>query len=108
MLDWSAAWKDALDRLELDVQETERLLAGQTTSAAQEALAQAARWVPPTDLGPLPESLRERAIRVHARQIETAHRLALALSATRRESALAQRLSADGPHRAPLYVDHLM
>jgi hypothetical protein len=104
-IDWTSAWTEALDRLELDVAETERLLAGRRTSSAE---AQAARWVAPTDLGPIPESLQERAIRLHGRQIETAHRLALALGATRRESDLAHRLSRSGPRHSPLYVDHLM
>ena len=104
-VDWTAAWAEALDRLELDVEETERLLIGSSPSSAQ---TQASRWVAPTDLGPLPESLQERAIRVHARQIETGRRLALALGATRRESDLAHRLSQAGLHHSPLYVDHLM
>lgn len=104
-VDWTAAWTEALNSLELDVAETERLLAGTGPSSAQ---TQAARWVAPTDLGPIPQSLQARAIAIHARQIETARRLALALGATRRESDLAHRLSQFGPHQAPLYVDHLM
>jgi hypothetical protein len=103
--DWTAAWTQALDALELDVAETERLLIGSGPSSAQ---TQAARWVAPTDLGPIPQSLQARAIAVHARQIETGRRLALALGATRRESDLAHRLSQFGPHHSPLYVDHLM
>ncbi len=103
--DWTAAWTDALDRLELDVQATEGLLVG---SAATSAQTQAGRWVAPTNLGPIPESLHERATRLNARQLETARRLALALGATRRESDLAHRLSQFRPSDTPLYVDHLM
>lgn len=104
-VDWTAAWTEALDRLEMDVSETERLLIGNSPTSAQ---TQSARWVAPTDLGPIPRSLQARAIAVHARQIETARRLALALGATRRESDLAHRLSQFGPHHSPLYIDHLM
>jgi hypothetical protein len=103
--DWTAAWTAALDDLELDVQQTELMLA---SSLPAVALTQSRQWVAPTGLGPIPLSLHERARRINARQLETAKRLTLALSATRRESDLAHRLSQFGPHHAPLYVDHLM
>ena len=104
-VDWTQAWIAALDRLELDVDETERMLTGLPISVAE---AQEQRWVAPTDLGPLPSSLGERAMQINARQIEVARRIALALGATRRETELAHRLSPTTGEAPPLYVDHLM
>jgi hypothetical protein len=103
--DWTDAWVEALDRLELDVVEAERMLTGSLLSPVE---AQENRWVAPTGFGPLPESLYDRAVQVNARQLEVTRKIALALGATRRESELAHRLSANGHHATPLYVDHLM
>ena len=47
-------------------------------------------------------------MRVNARQLEVARQIVLALGATRRESELAHRLSPNGQHASPVYVDHLM
>jgi hypothetical protein len=105
IVDWTSAWIAALDRLELDVDETERMLTGLPVSVAE---AQEQRWTAPTDLGPLPMSLNERAMQINARQIEVARRIALALGATRREADLAHRLSQNDAAARPVYVDHLM
>jgi hypothetical protein len=105
VVDWTAAWIAALDRLELDVDETERMMTGLPVSVAE---SQEHRWTAPTGLGPLPASLNERAMQVNARQIEVARRIALALGATRREADLAHRLSQNSGDAPPLYVDHLM
>ena len=43
--DWTAAWIAALDRLELDVDDTERLLSGISVSVAE---SQEQRWTAPT------------------------------------------------------------
>jgi hypothetical protein len=104
-VDWTAAWVAALDRLELDVDETERLMTGLPVSVAE---SQEHRWTASAGLGPLPSSLNERAMQINARQIEVARRIALALAATRRESDLAQRLSPARAEAQPVYVDHLM
>jgi len=105
VVDWTAAWVAALDRLELDVDETERMMTGLPVSVAE---SQEHRWTAPPGLGPLPESLNERAMQVNARQIEVARRIALALGATRREADLANRLSQSSGDAPPVYVDHLM
>jgi hypothetical protein len=104
-VDWTAAWTEALDQLELDVEETERLLVGNHPTVDE---VQGRRWVAPTNLGPLPETLVERAQAINLRQLETARRLGLALGATRKESELAHRLSPFSATAAPVYVDHLM
>lgn len=105
IVDWTAAWIAALDRLELDVDETERMMTGLPISVAE---SQEHRWTAPTGLGPLPDSLNERAMQINARQIEVARRIALALGSTRREAELAHRLSPSSGDARPVYVDHLM
>jgi hypothetical protein len=107
-VDWTAAWAEALDRLELDVDEAEQMLAHSSVSAVEATAAGERRWVAPAGFGPLPESLYERAVEVNARQLEVARKIVLALGATRRESELAHRLSPNGHHASPMYVDHLM
>jgi hypothetical protein len=104
-VEWTQAWVAALDRLELDVDATERMLTGLPVSVAE---SQEHRWTAPTGIGPLPASLNERAMQINARQIEVARRVALALGATRREADLAHRLSQSTNDAPPVYVDHLM
>jgi hypothetical protein len=106
--DWTATWVEALDRLELDVEQAEQMLTHASVSAARAGQAAEQRWVAPVSFGPLPESLYERAMQVNARQLEVARKIVLALGATRRESDLAHRLSPNGHHATPMYVDHLM
>jgi hypothetical protein len=91
--DWQRAWVRALDDVELGVQEAERLL-GSLSGA----------WAPPTGLGPLPESLEERARIVLARQLEVAERLAAAAVLSRQQLAFARRADVTAPAR-PLFVD---
>jgi hypothetical protein len=102
---WTHAWVAALDELELDLVETERLLTAPAVSVSD---VQQRVWTAPTHLGPLPDSLLDRARAVNTRQMETARRLALALGATRREQDLNHRLSPFAGSATPVYVDHLM
>ena len=62
------AWETALDRLELDVMLTERLL--DRADGEPGRLPQLHPWEPPTGLGLMPERLLERARLVLARQAE--------------------------------------
>lgn len=91
-------WEAALTELELDVAETEAMLAGDHITLP------ARPWVPPSGLGPLPEPLRERAQLLLERQAEAAQRLGEALVLSRRQARLTEVLRAGGPRR-PVYVD---
>lgn len=66
----TARWEAVLDELETDIQRTHQVLVRPPTVTAQDSpddapavadLLLAAQWVPPTDLGPLPDALRGRA-----------------------------------------------
>jgi len=104
---WSTAWASALDAVELDLQEAERLLSRLHAEALDPVAAlSAARgaWAPPVGLGPLPESMEERARTVLARQLEVAERLAAAAVQSRKQLAFTRHADVTPPAR-PLYVD---
>ncbi|WP_454085651.1 hypothetical protein [Georgenia sp. Marseille-Q6866] len=91
-------WEAALTELELDVAETEAMLAGDRVAPLTRP------WTPPSDLGPLPEPLRARAELLLERQAEVAQRLGEALVLSRRQARLTEVLRAGGPRR-PVYLD---
>lgn len=99
------AWRDLLDRLERDVEATERLLespeVGLETPEKQP-------WEPPEIDGPLPDHLLERAMLLHRRQ--TAAREALEQAIARSRARARQQRSARpgrGAHATPeaAYLD---
>lgn len=103
---WEAAWAEALSALESDVAASEQLLHALHSEAAMPvADGSLGSWVPPVDLGPLPETMEERARTVLARQLEVATALAVAAQHSRKQLAFAGRVeTGTGPAR-PLYVD---
>jgi hypothetical protein len=104
---WQDAWLRALEDVELGVEEAERLLARLHPDAPDDAVAHpplTGAWAPPTGLGPLPESLEERARIVLARQLQVAERLAAAAVRSRQQLAFARRADVTAPAR-PLFVD---
>jgi hypothetical protein len=104
--DWTQAWTDALTVLEMDVDACERLLhavhAGADLPDADGTLGS---WVPPADLGPLPESMQERARTVLARQLEVGEALALAASRSRQQIAFADKVQTGRSPARPVFVD---
>jgi hypothetical protein len=104
---WEAAWAQALGALESDVAASEQLLRALHSEAAMPlADGSLGSWVPPVDLGPLPETMEERARTVRARQLEVATALAVAAQHSRRQLAFAGRVeTGTGRPARPLYVD---
>jgi len=105
--DWTSAWAHALDEVELGVQEAERLLSRLHADALDPAAALSAAhgaWAPPVGLGPLPESMEERARIVLARQLDVAAQLAAAAVQSRRQLSFARQADVSPPPR-PLFVD---
>jgi hypothetical protein len=99
--EWRRQWVAALDALELDVQTTAALLANEHRSRE---LPVPERWLPPTNLGPLPRDLRPRADAILGRQIAVAEVLTRTLASNRRQAALATRMQSNaGP--VPAYID---
>jgi hypothetical protein len=104
---WGSAWSAALDALELEVGHVESFLADDHAQRDFGWVAQATShvaWTAPTGLPPLPAHLAGRAHDVLRRQTTAAAALALAMTANRRQSLLAGRMSLDAAGR-PAYID---
>ncbi|HEV7964297.1 MAG TPA: hypothetical protein VGP57_17280 [Actinoplanes sp.] len=107
MSGWHEAWVGALDALEADVVEVEKML---ETSHRLADLPTTDAWSPPAGLGPLPLDLRPRADKILGRQTAAAEAIAVALVANRRQAQVAARIDArrEGAHPRPAYVDRAM
>ncbi|MBI9114567.1 hypothetical protein [Sanguibacter suaedae] len=100
---WTDAWSHALDAFEMDVAEAEALIAaGHLIDSAPASTALA--WQAPTNLGPLPGSLRDRAARILERQLDMAARLADAARSTRQQMRVVDDLRKQAPV-TPVYID---
>ena len=96
---WTAAWCAALAELECGVDEAEELIrVGHATGPAGPA------WLPPSDLGQLPASLRDRAQALVARQLRVAQSLTEAAEQSRRHLRVLELLRA-APESTPVYLD---
>ncbi|HWG98651.1 MAG TPA: hypothetical protein VNV66_04830 [Pilimelia sp.] len=103
---WRAAWTEALDELEADVEAVEALLAD---DHRQREAPPATPWNPPTGLGPLPLDLRPRADGILSRQLTAAAALAAAMTSNRRQVAFAAKVEHGGGGKTPpSYVDCAM
>lgn len=102
--EWFQAWTCALDALEGDVEQIEKLIAD---DHLLRDIPQTDPWSPPEGLGPLPLDLRPRVDAILARQIAAAHAVTMAIVANRQQIALTARIeSRDNPAPPrPAYVD---
>jgi hypothetical protein len=104
--DWTQAWTDALTVLEMDVAACERLLhAVHAGAELAEADGTLGSWEPPADIGPLPETMAERARTVLARQLSVAQELATAASQSRQQMAFADKVQTGRAPARPVFVD---
>ncbi|GAB3596315.1 hypothetical protein GCM10027446_22970 [Angustibacter peucedani] len=100
---WRVAWEDALTALELDVDSVERMLAS-LHDGRGELVEPTGSWTPPV-VGPLPESLRERAQLVLARQLRVMEDVAHAAVRSRQHLEVQRRMRPDDATSRPLFVD---
>jgi hypothetical protein len=104
---WREAWIDALDALEAEVTQVERLLEDDHRMRDTQPTTV---WSPPRELGLLPSELRERADAILRRQVSAARALSAAITSNRQQAAFASRVEA-GRHATPPrpnYVDRAM
>jgi len=105
-----AVWQCELDRLELDVLRTERLLEGLATTPIETTLIESTPiepWDPPSVPGRMPSDLAGRAQQLLDRQERAAVDLATALAAAKKQIAYGVRVAdatAPSPSR-PVYLD---
>ena len=92
------SWREALDGLEGEVLEAEATLARDRADEIAAWGRRSTDWIPPSDLGPLPEELRERAARLLQHQLAVAERLVERITQSQRQREVAARMS-HGPAR---------
>ena len=93
-----ATWHEVLDDLEGQVLQAEETLARDRAEEIAAWGRRSADWVPPASLGPLPEDLRERAVRLLQHQLAVAERLVERITQSQRQRDVAARMSY-GPSR---------
>ena len=101
-------WHGVLDELHADVLAAEETLAH---GRAEEIAAWGRRsqdWVPPSTLGPLPEELRERAVRLLQHQLAVAEALVDQITQSQRQRDLAARMSYGPSRPVPSYIDQAL
>lgn len=92
-------WETALDRLELDVLQTERLLEDPERTAPES-------WDEPDLQGPIPADLVERALEIRQRQTRAHEQLTAALGTIARQHQFASRVDRATRREGPAaYVD---
>jgi hypothetical protein len=101
-------WHEALTELEGEVTAAEETLA---RGRAEEIAAWGRRngdWIAPTNLGTIPDDLRERALRLLQHQLAVAEALIERSTQSQRQRDLAARMS-HGPDRpVPSYIDRAL
>jgi hypothetical protein len=97
--DFRAEWVTALERLEVDVEVAEAML------ATDQEVEPPAPWSPPVTRGPLPSDLEPRARLVLERQLAVAHRVAERLTRTGRHQRYTQAVRSTSHPDVPIYLD---
>jgi hypothetical protein len=91
-------WPAVLDALEGDVVAAEETLARGRAEEIATWGRRSTDWVPPSNLGPLPDDLRERAARLLQHQLAVAERIVERITQSQRQRDVAARMSY-GPTR---------
>ena len=100
---WHEAWGLALDALELESDQVERLLAERTSwETVPEATL---TFRAPVGLGPLPLYLGDRARALLQRQLDLSAELTTAIHTNRQQAMLAARLQQAQTDPRPIFVD---
>ncbi|MGH3497786.1 MAG: hypothetical protein ACRDP1_10015 [Nocardioidaceae bacterium] len=97
--EWHRAWVSALDALEQDVDDAERLLAANATPEPQ------VTWQPPLVHGPMPQDLLPRARLLLDRQLRACQDITGRMTHTRRQASLTGRLTSGAVPKAPVFLD---
>jgi hypothetical protein len=108
LVDKARTWPVVLDALEGDVYEAEETLA---RGRAEEIAAWGRRstdWVPPSNLGPLPDDLRERAARLLQHQLAVAEALVERITQSQKQRDVAARMSYTPSRPAASFIDQAL
>jgi hypothetical protein len=99
--DFHAAWAAELDRLEVDVEVAEAMLAADRAAE----LDPPAPWTPPVMRVPLPSDLEPRARLVLERQLAVAYRMTERLTETGQHRRFTQAVRNTAQPDIPIYVN---
>ena len=100
-VDFHSAWMAELDRLEVDIELAEAMLAADRAAE----LSPPAPWEPPVMRAPLPSDLEPRARLVLERQLAVARRMTERLTETGRHQRLTQAIRDTARPDIPIYID---
>ena len=102
------SWPSVLDALEGDVIEAEQTMA---RGRAEEIAGWGRRstdWVPPSNLGPLPDDLRERAARLLQHQLAVAEALVERITQSQKQRDVAARMSYAPTRPVAAFIDRAL
>jgi hypothetical protein len=108
LVDEARTWPAVLDALEGDVYEAEQSLA---RGRAEEIAAWGRRstdWIPPSNLGPLPDDLRERAARLLQHQLAVAEALVERITQSQKQRDVAARMSYAPARPVASFIDRAL
>ena len=103
-VDWSAV----LTQLEGEVHAAEETMARGRAEEIAAWGAGATGWVPPSSLGPLPDDLRERAVRLLQQQLAVAEALVERITQSQRQRDVAARMSYGPSRPVASYIDRAL
>ena len=101
-------WRETLVELEGEVLAAEETLA---RGRAEEIAAWGRRstdWVPPTGLGPVPDDLRERAMRLLQHQLAVAEALVERITQSQKQRDVAARMSYGPSRPVAAFIDRAL
>ena len=104
----SVDWTQVLSELEGEVLAAEQTLADGRTAEIAAWGRRTEDWVPPTGLGPVPQDLRERAMRLLQHQLAVAEALIERITQSQRQRDVAARMSYGPSRPVAAYIDRAL
>jgi len=102
------SWHDVLDALEGDVLVAEQTMARGRADEIAAWGRRATDWIPPSQLGALPEDLRQRAAQLLQHQLAVAEALVEQITQSRRQRDVAARMSYAPARPVASFIDRAL
>jgi hypothetical protein len=101
-------WQQVLSGLESEILAAQDSLAQDRSDEIAAWGRRSEDWIPPTGLGPLPDDLRERAMRLLQRQLAVAEALIERITQSQRQRDVAARMSYGPSRPIASYIDRAL
>ena len=108
LVDEARTWPAVLDALEGDVVAAEETLARGRAAEIATWGRRSTDWIPPSNLGPLPDDLRERAARLLQHQLAVAEALVERITQSQRQRDVAARMSYAPTRPVAAFIDRAL